>query len=273
MYGGSGANTSFSILADAAKANASQLLLTDGVPQMGVLPQGEIQLYYAIVRVAPTTTYSVTLNPAGTTKIDLYVTTDGSRPSETNYQFGSRGVNGPEQVTISPGMPGYNSSCILRAAVHHPWIDWANFDITYEAAAVTTLLPGIPTTGNTQTAMVRYYQLPVSAPPVELVDVAFTGTTGAPEVYVGIAPVGNATWRPSRNDSCYTGVGLWQTLRVGAGDACACPVGPAGRPSPRCVYIVAIACPGTPYGDPTCRFTLVASAGSANEPVVLTDGV
>ena len=50
------------------------------------------------MNLAPTATYSITLNPAGVAKVDLYVTTDGSRPSETNFQFASVRINGPEQV-------------------------------------------------------------------------------------------------------------------------------------------------------------------------------
>ena len=53
-----------------------------------------------------------------------------SRPSATNHNFGSRKENGPEQVTISPGMPFYNNSCVLRVAVHHPFIDYAGYDVT-----------------------------------------------------------------------------------------------------------------------------------------------
>ena len=40
--------------------------------------QGDYAFYYALVDVAPTQTYSVTLNPYGTAKIDLYATTDGT---------------------------------------------------------------------------------------------------------------------------------------------------------------------------------------------------
>ena len=91
VYGGGAANATFTLLGDAARPNASDLLLSDGTPQSGILVQGDIQLYYAIVRVAPTAPYSVTLNAAGTAKVDLYVTTDGTRPSETNFQFSSKG--------------------------------------------------------------------------------------------------------------------------------------------------------------------------------------
>ena len=138
--------------------------------------QGDYAWYYAIVDVPPTQTYTVTLNPYGVAKVDLYATTDGrcvlwcvywadlaqteaywlylaaresryttssiklvlfyihslicSRPSATNFQFGSFKTNGPEQLTISPGMIGYNNSCILRVAVHHPFIDQAGYDVT-----------------------------------------------------------------------------------------------------------------------------------------------
>ena len=90
-------------------------------------------------------------------------------------------VNGPEQVTIAPGMRGYNNSCHLRAAVHHPFIDLASFDILYESADFSTLLPGVPTAGNTQVAFVRYFQLPVVAG-AALVDISLSGNTGSPEV-------------------------------------------------------------------------------------------
>ena len=84
-----------------------------------------------------------------------------------------------------------------------------------------------------------------------------TTTTTTPtalllQLYVGVAPLNNASWRPSRNDTsgltCFVGAGqLTQTLRIGPNDAtCACPPGGA-----RCVYYVAVACPGTPYKNPT----------------------
>ena len=59
------------------------------------------------------------------------------------------------QITIAPGMAGYNSSCVLRVAVHHPFLDIVGYDIVYEAADLTTLVPGSPMAGNTQVTQVR----------------------------------------------------------------------------------------------------------------------
>jgi hypothetical protein len=53
-----------------------------------------------------------------------------SRPSATNYNFASYKTNGPEQIVVAPGQPGYNASCVLRVAVHHPFIDYAGYDVT-----------------------------------------------------------------------------------------------------------------------------------------------
>jgi hypothetical protein len=264
VLGGSGVPAVYTVMADAARPNVTELLLVDGVPTSNVIVQGDIALYYALVAVGPTTEYSVTLNPHGTAKVDLFATTDGSRPSPTNFQFASIGVNGPEQVNIAPSDPWWISNGTLRVAVDHPFQDQVGYDVTYEANALSTLLPGSPAPGNTQVTQVRYYSV-LNGGSGDVIDVSMTGASGTPVLYVGIQPPGNTTYRPTRKNACalWTGGGTLQTLLVLPGDACYC--------ASACTYVVAVACDGIPYFEPTCRFMLVASTNSGVK-VQLTDG-
>ena len=276
VRGGGGLNASFSLLADAVNPNATDILLQDGQPVAGILAQAEYAYYRAIVDVAPTTTYSVTLNPYGTAKLDLYATTDGSRPSETNFQFGSWLANGPEQLTIAPGAPGYNNSCVLRVAVLHPFVALASYDVTFESRGLTTLSPGQPSWGNVQVVppppavqFARYYAISAgspAAPGQDEVAVAATFASGLqPQLWVGATAPGNASgYRPDAATACAVGGGgSGQIVSIARGDPCYC-TGP-------CVYVAAVVCPGTPQRDPTCVYDVVATTSSTT-PVALADG-
>jgi hypothetical protein len=273
-----GDNATYSIVADAAKPNQTAIMLVDGVPSVGVVRPADYNLYYTLINLPPTAVFSVTLNPYGTAKLDLYVTLDGSRPSPTNYQFASAKTNGPEQVTIAPGMPGYNSTTILRAAVHAPFQGWYGYDVTYEAAALTSLQPGTPSIGTVQVPQTRFYSLPIPSPALsDGLDFAYTGISGLHPIFMlGLQPPGNLTWRPAPGDpsTCVVrqlGGGSSPTgstvIHIATTNPCFCPAGSAS-----CTYVAAVSCTGIPYWNPSCQYVVEATVRSS-QPVQLTDGV
>ena len=276
ILGGGGVNAAYDIVAEANKPNVTELRLRDGVSQVGVVAQGDYVRYYALVDLPMNTSYSVVVSPRGTAKVDIYATTDGSRPTVDHFAYSSVAVNGPEQITVSPGTQGYNSSCILRVAVHHPFVDIVGFEITYEASELSPLMPSVAVAGNTQVTQARWYMLRIASRAPALVDVALTGLSGDPLLVVGARPSGaGSDWRPTPGsaddcgapDGARIGDGYLQAIRIHGSGPCACLGGD-------CTLLVGVLCRGTPYRDPTCRYSLVATAGDpAATAVGLADGV
>jgi hypothetical protein len=127
---------SFSVVAVLGAGAWEAVELLDGVPQGGALARGAAAFYFADVDVPHDTTYSFYVHPLSG-DADLYVTTDGSVPSTTNFQYSSTSAFGDDFVNVVPGDAAYNSS--VRAFAMVVGFSDTAFDVTFSSSSAVAL--------------------------------------------------------------------------------------------------------------------------------------
>jgi hypothetical protein len=247
-------NASYSIVGEIVGSNATSLVeLVDGQPQAGLVAGGQWTYFYTNVNLPNTQTYSVYVR-AISGDADLYVTTDGSFPSLSNYQYASSKSSGDDFIDVAPGTQGYNTSTTMYAGVYAYGSLSATFDITYSSAsAVISIAPGIAQSGVLSAGQYMYFSF---AAPVPQFSTTWTVTalTGDPDIYISKWPPLSRRFRPTVVS--YT----WKGENDGSETVIISPY-PIDSQACRisCTYIAGILCANS---QGFCRFTVSASQGS-----------
>jgi hypothetical protein len=255
-------NASYSIVGEIVDSNATSLIeLVDGQPQAGLVAAGQWTYFYTNINLPNTQTYSIYVR-AISGDADLYVTTDGSTPSLTNFQYSSSKSSGDDFVDVAPGTNGYNSTTTMFAGVFAYGSLPATFDITYSSAsAVVAIAPGIAQSGLLAAGQYAYFSF---AAPSQQLSTTWTVTalTGDPDIYISQWPPLQRRLRPTVTS--YT----WKGENDGSDTVAILPY-PLDTRACRssCTYIAGVFC-SNPQGF--CRFTVSASQGS--ELTQLLDG-
>ena len=113
------ANAAFAVTASLDQTFTAPVQLLDGVPIVGFVNQSHYQYYTAHVVAPPNSRVLITITPVFGDP-DLYVTTDGSQPGKSNWNFRSVSWGGVAQdsVSIEAGKPHYCNDCMVRIAVY-----------------------------------------------------------------------------------------------------------------------------------------------------------
>ncbi len=264
-------NASFSVVAVVGTGAWEAVELLDGVPQGGSLTRGAATFFFADVDVSPDTTYSFYVHPLSG-DADLYVTTNRSIPSTSNFQYKSTSAFGDDFVNVVPGDSGYNSSTRAFAMVLG-YTDTA-FDITFStSSAVVPLADGVASSGAAASGRYLYYSFSLANPAAPLpVTLALTARSGDPDVYVSVWDPAFPNFRPTAQ------VHTWQGTSFGSDtvsiapyptDPGACQANPAWAAA-GCAYIVGVKCD---EASGNCRFSLTASAAGPDSALIpLVDG-
>jgi len=181
---------------------------------------------------------------------DLYVTIDGSVPSQSNFQYSSTGFFVLEQVTVGPAsVPSPSSycttgvTCPIRIAVYG--FTAVTFTITITSGLVPTAVPitsgvpivdGLPFGGGTD-----YYSLRSLAPATGgAFAFSLTALAGSASLYVSTSR-GSIT---TPNASAYCWLAPFdpsqQYVQVTAADVTGCY---CGGPTPQCTYYIGVSSP------------------------------
>ena len=174
-------NASYNLVAVVSDGGPAAIELLDGVPQAGAVAQGGAAFFYADVDVDPTATYSFYVR-ALSGDPDLFLTTDGSVPSRTHYNYSSTTGSGDDFVNVRPGDDGYNPSTRAYALV---WGYSASaFEVTYASVgAVVALGDGQTARGAGDGDVYNFYSFSVADPSQQLpVTLACTAQLGDPDV-------------------------------------------------------------------------------------------
>ena len=109
----------FAVTASLDQTFTAPVQLLDGVPIVGFVNQSHYQYYTAHVVAPPNSRVLITITPVFGDP-DLYVTTDGSQPGKSNWNFRSVSWGGVAQdsVSIEAGKPHYCNDCMVRIAVY-----------------------------------------------------------------------------------------------------------------------------------------------------------
>jgi len=247
-------NSTYSIVGEIVGSNATSLVeLVDGQPQAGLVAGGQWTYYYTNVNFPNAQTYSVYVR-AISGDADLFVTTDGSMPSLTNYQYASSKSSGDDFVDIAPGTPGYNASTTMFAGVFAYGSLPATFDITYSSAsAVVSIAPGIAQSGVLAAGQYMYFSFAAPTPSFSTTWTV-TALTGDPDIYI-------AKWPPLSRRSRPTVVSYtWKGENDGSDTVVISPYPIDPRACMiSCTYIAGVLCANS---QGFCRFTVSASQGS-----------
>jgi hypothetical protein len=102
----------------------SPILLESSTPQQVFVPARYYVYLKAFVSVPPNTLYGFTFSPREYGNLLAYVTTNGSQPSSSQYNYVA---SYSEAVLIVPGSPGYCNNCTVYVAL---WTMYTDLNIT-----------------------------------------------------------------------------------------------------------------------------------------------
>jgi hypothetical protein len=262
---------SFSVVAVLGAGAWEAVELLDGVPQGGALARGAAAFYFADVDVPPDTTYSFYVHPLSG-DADLYVTTDGSVPSTTNFQYSSTSAFGDDFVNVVPGDAAYNSS--VRAFAMVVGFSDTAFDVTFSSSsAVATLADGVSASGAVAAGRYLYYAFSLANPAAALpVTLALTARSGDPDIYVSVWDPAFPRFRPTAESHTWQGTSFGSdtvTIAPYPTEPGACQANPAWAAA-GCAYIMGVKCDDA---SGNCRFSLTASAAGPGAALIpLADG-
>lgn len=173
-------NSTFSIMAKVTDLNGTvgknqQVLLREGLPQIGFLPDANSFALFTFSPSDPKRTVTFTVTPRYGDP-DLFVT-DGANISDPKW---SSKKWGQDTVTISDGCKDTTTSCTYTIKVKA--VSGTLFSIV-GSTGVVRLQQGVPLMANLEANSYQYYVFPVDRTDGELV-VSLTALTGDPDLYL-----------------------------------------------------------------------------------------
>lgn len=188
-------NTTFSILATYSNSTRT---LVDGEPQAGLVEAGTYVQYMMYIGNTEFTDVTITLT-ASHGDPDLYVTTDGTRPTMINWQFSSRSYYSRDQVLIPRGDGRMCHHCWLNIGVYG--YSTSAFSIVASTSNAQILLQdGISVREQLGQGEYGYFKFVLGADGSNLT-VTVTPLSGDPDVLVSdlfefpsLINIGNHTW-------------------------------------------------------------------------------
>ena len=265
-YASATSSVTYSLSATSSGVSVAPSRLLPGAVQAGALPAGAWAYYYVPINVTAGSTWYINhIQLSGTAAV--YVTTDGSTPSPTNYAATASSLLGVTFLSIRPENPAYISSGAAIVGVRG--LSPCSYTLSQGSPAqVEGLLQGVPLQGRLDPGQYSYYSLAVGSAPGDI-QLGITALSGAPLLFASRwdRPAANLDFRPSKDSYQWAGLGA-NVLTISPGDPAYC----AG-----CIYSIAVYCDPTIIGAssgvaPRCSFIISGTTGNGGL-TRLIDGV
>ena len=248
----------FSLVSTSTGETVAPMRLLPGAVQAGAIPAGTWAFYYVNVNVTAGQPWYIN-HVQLTGSAAVFVTTDGSLPSLTNFAATASSLLGVTFLSIRPENPRYIASGPALVGVYA--YTASSYTVSQGSAAlVEDLAQGFPLQGRLSPGEYSYYSLAVGALPGD-VQLGLTALSGAPLLFVSRwdRPAGNLGFRPSKDAYQWAGLGA-QAVTLSPGDPAFCG---------SCTYMIAVYCdPAVPgfaapsAAAPRCSFLLSGTTGN-----------